>query len=346
MKKKHTIITIMSAICMFVLILDVEVVFRAVQDGIDLCFKSVIPSVFPLMLVSGILTKSIIYTNTFYLTPLGRIWKLRKEESSLWLTGILSGYPIGAKVINDSCKEGAISRDTATYMLAFCSNCGPAFLFGMIGKTLDNSFAPWMLWGIHILSSILTGYIFRRKTATSTLAPISKNNKYRHIPESLRAIGNVCAWIIVFKILLEFCEKWFLWNLPPVLQIATKGFLELANGCLALKEIPLPGTRFILSSCMVSFGGLCVLMQTVSVTEHIGLGQYIPGKLFQFAVSFLASTAIQPLLYPSTMRCSVNPWLLCGAVIYLILTTTFIFARKSKKVVAFHNKMLYNASND
>ena len=68
-------------------------------------------------------------------------------------------------------------------------------------------------------------------------------------------MGNVCGWVILFRILIAFLERWFLWLLPASVRVAVTGLLELSNGCCALAEIKDFKMRFLLCSGMLSFGG-------------------------------------------------------------------------------------------
>jgi hypothetical protein len=85
--------------------------------------------------------------------------------------------------------------------------------------------------------------------------------------------------------------------LPQTAAVAITGLLELANGCCDLINIPTESVRFILCCAMLSSGGICVLIQTLSVTKELGIGWYIPGKLLQSSITIIISTLIAPILF-------------------------------------------------
>ena len=78
--------------------------------------------------------------------------------------------------------------------------------------------------------------------------------------------------------------------LPVWAQIALMGFLELTNGCCGLALIADVRLRFVLCSGILSFGGICVLLQTASVTKGLSLSGYLKGKLMQTVFSLLLSS--------------------------------------------------------
>ena len=91
---------------------------------------------------------------------------------------------------------------------------------------------------------------------------------------------------------ISFLENWILWLLPDWAQVLAMGILELTNGCCQLMRIADIKLRFVLSCCMLSFGGICVLLQTASVTKGLNLKYYRKGKLLQSIFSFLLSCGI------------------------------------------------------
>ena len=95
------------------------------------------------------------------------------------------------------------------------------------------------------------------------------------------AMASVCGWVILFRVILCFLQKWLLWRLPDAVSILLSGLLELTNGCLLLPKIPDMHIRFLCAVLMLNFGGICVLMQTASVAEGTELRYYIGGKLLQ-----------------------------------------------------------------
>lgn len=290
----------LAGVGMFILIVDSRTALVGAEEGIDLCIRTVIPALFPFFVLATILTSSLIGTKSKLLRPIGRLCGIPKGAECILLTGLLGGYPVGAQCISQAYATGHLTKVDARRMLGFCSNAGPAFLFGMSGLLFSNKSVPFLLWMIHILSAIMTGIILPGKSNLQvTASPKVIFNTGETLQKSLRVTANVCAWVLLFRIILTFLERWFLWLLPRTGQIVIAGFLELSNGYIALSSIENECIRFFLASIFLSFGGICVLLQTVSVTGQAGLdlGLYFPGKLIQCAISAVISLCVSRHLY-------------------------------------------------
>ena len=109
---------------------------------------------------------------------------------------------------------------------------------------------------------------------------------------SVKSMGIVCGWVVLFRIIVTFLQSWCLWLLPRWGQILVIGLLELSNGCCELSGIIDMEGRFILCSCMLAFGGICVILQTASVIKGLSLSGYIKGKILQTIFSALICCAI------------------------------------------------------
>jgi hypothetical protein len=125
---------------------------------------------------------------------------------------------------------------------------------------------------------------------------------------------------------LGLCEPLLSAFLPEECRIALSGLLELSNGCIRLGGIRQEGLRFFLSSGMLSFGGICVVMQTSSVCAGLSIHKYISGKLLQMGISLVLSAVLQPL-FASKERMNL-PW---PAVALLILPVMLTGIRKTQK---------------
>lgn len=279
---------------MLILILDGKTVLSGAQQGIDLCIKSVIPSLLPFFFVSGFLTNSFSGQSLTCLAWVRNLCSVPKGAESILITGFLGGYPVGARSIGDAYGSGVLHPQDAAHLLSFCSNAGPAFLFGMIPGLFESRTVPFTLWAIHIVSAILVSILHpsgpRREILTSKKTesiPVSTVLK-----TSLSVMAAVCGWVILFRVVIAFLNRWVLWSLPKILCVIMTGLLELTNGCCELSTITQPGVRFVLCSVFLAFGGVCVTMQTASVLSGLSLRHYVSGKLLQTLFSLLLSSAV------------------------------------------------------
>lgn len=293
MKRKPLLAGLGACLGMLILILDGKTALAGGTEGIELCLKTVVPSLFPFFVLSILLTSSLSGVALPVLRPLGRLCGMPVGTEALLISGFLGGYPVGAQSVTAVFRSGQLPRREAERLLAFCSNAGPAFLFGMASSLFPRQWMAWALWGIHIAGAVFAAVLLPGGGCGPVRLP---EKKALSLPEALwqatRVMASVCGWVVVFRVVIAFLNRWVLWLLPVTAQVAVTGFLELSNGCCALSNIADISLRFLLCAGMLAFGGLCVTMQTVSVTEGLSLRYYFLGKLLQTAFSLTLAGAV------------------------------------------------------
>ena len=323
---KHKLRTVFAICALAIMILDTKTIINGAQDGIALCLQAIIPSLFPFIILSGIINSILLGKSSKLLYPLGRFTKIPQGTESILLLGILGGYPVGAQVISQAYRAGSISSNTAKRMLGFCNNAGPAFLFGMLSLIFSNSAIHWSLWIIHMISAIIVGYILPHTMESSKT--IQHNNKItlnEALKNTIKNTSVICGWVITFRIVISVCDKWILWRFPEDIAVLLSGLLELSNGCISLLNITDEKIRFIYASIMLAFGGLCVSMQTGSVTQDLGFGYYFPGKILQALLSLLFSLCFEPLLFNAPVNLS-------AIIIIISIIGVYIYFLRRKKL--------------
>lgn len=288
--KLHQKQTAMAAcIAMVVMILDGKCALQGAAQGVELCLKTVVPSLFPFLFFSSLLTSSLMGLPLPLLRPAGKLLGVPEGAESVLIAGFLGGYPAGAQQIALAYGNKSLDKNSAEGLLAVCCNAGPSFLFGMIAPRFPVLWMAWALWGVHILSAFLTAAVLGVHQPPSARLPEKELSVSTSLRESITAMGIICGWILLFRIAMGFLERWFGWLLPEEILVILTGFLELSNGCCALERILSPDLRFVACAGMLSFGGLCVALQTASVTKGLSLKGYFRGKLLQTLFSVLLS---------------------------------------------------------
>lgn len=333
-RNQNGIKLIFTCISMLAMIFDSKTAFIGASQGVNICIYTVVPSLLPFFVFSVYMTSELAGKRLRILQPIAAICGIPAGGEALLIMGLLGGYPIGAKCVANSYEQGKISRETAERLLGFCSNAGPPFIFGMMAALFSNLAAPWLLWMIHISTAIFTGYLLPGKQKLQISNTTNEQITFsKALLQSLKALANVCCWVILFRMLISFITTWFLWLFPLEIQVMISGILELVNGCQMLRFISSEAVRFILSSCFLSFGGICVFLQTVSVTGKLGTGMYLKGKLIQTYFSFVLSVLCSLILYRNATITSIPGIIILiigGIISFFLLFFTF-----HKKTVAF-----------
>jgi hypothetical protein len=287
---------IFAALGMLVLILDGTTAVRGASDGIELCIKSVIPSLFPFFVLSAMLTSSL--WGAGWLQHIGRLIRMPSGSESLLITGFLGGYPVGAQNIAVAYQQGQLSKKQAEQLLGFCNNAGPSFLFGIVAAKFTQWWAAPALWTIHIFAALLTCLLFSDSyDSTAALADREVVPLSKALQQSLRVMATVCGWVVLFRILIAFISRWLFPYLSKNVTVWVIGILELANGCCSLDAISDPQLRFVTASVLLALGGICVAMQTRSVAGDLSLKTYYIGKLTQGMISLAISVGVIFQLY-------------------------------------------------
>jgi len=327
---KHRIRTgIAASFAMLILILDTKTALSGANEGIQLCVKTVIPSLLPFIFLSNLLTSALTGTKSKVLQLFGRFMGMPQGCESLFIIGALGGYPTGAQAVSSAYSNGQLSKKDAQRLLGFCSNAGPSFLFGITAAQFPDLTSVWLLWLIHLLSAFFTGILLpggsRDNVVIQQGNPLSAVQSLR---KSINSMAQICGWVILFRILISFSTRWFLWLFDDNTNVLINGTVELSLGCVSLSKIKNLGMRFLAGAALLGFGGLCVLMQTASCVGSLGLGKYIPGKIMQCCISIILAATVQNLLYPPDQRCPIH--FILYAISVLAIAIIRIFMQKSE----------------
>lgn len=306
---------------MIILVAKPSTAIQGAAEGIDICIKAVIPALFPFFIVTTYLNTSLLGHSIPLLLPVRKILKTPTGGDSLLLLGLIGGYPVGAQLIAQAYQNKQISSRTSKLLLGYCNNAGPAFIFGITGSLFSSVYIPIILWALQIFSALITGYLLPRpKIENMHLGYTQKINITAVLKKSLNICGVVCGWIILFKTVMSYLNLLLMNLLGNTAKVILAGFIELSNGCLQLAELPSMSLRFILCSAFLAFGGLCVIFQTVSAAESIGLGLYIHGKILQTSISTITGIFLTYILFPNDriMASTAGGVIILCAVIILI----------------------------
>lgn len=279
---------------MAVVILDSRTAITGAAEGAMMCLQTLIPGLFPLMVLSSLLASSL-------------------PRGGLVTAGLLGGYPVGAGNAARAFRERRLDRERAERMAVVSCCAGPSFLFG-VARDLH----PAGLWMIYLLSVAALHLLLPcSQGASGANTPLSLTDAVR---SSLGAMAQVCGWVVLMRTVLAVLDRWFLWLLPDWGRAAIWGILELTNGILALQDLE-PGLSFVMAAGMIGFGGICVMMQASGVARGLSMKLYFPGKVFQGCFCFLLAALLTGTPLPAAA------WASAAA----IGAGCAVFLRKSKK---------------
>ena len=274
----------------------------AAAQGLALCATSVIPALFPFLVISRFLVALGFAT---WVSPLFRnlmtpLFRLPGIAGSALFLGLIGGYPIGAQTAADLYRTGQLTKRETEGLLSFCNTSNPVFLISVLGIGVFGSIrcGVW-LWLIHLLSALLTGILLRRKpTAPCRPLPSSATPPSNFsvcfvsaVRDSAIAMLNVCAFVVLFYVLVSPLQ-----TLPPKACTVLTGMTELFS---LLPHLKADRFSWILASGCAGWGGLSVLAQTAAVLDCTGLSlrSCLLGKALQGILAGLLAAVFSPYLF-------------------------------------------------
>ncbi len=278
---------------------DAERIRMAAAEALGLCGRSVIPALFPFLVLSTLLVSLDFgeLVSPWFAGLMTPLFRLPGSAGSALALGLAGGYPIGAQTAVQLYREGVLTRAETERLLAFCNNSNPVFLISVLGAGVFGSVRTGVwLWLIHILSALLAGLLFRGKRSPAHQRPARKTTCQRvsfaaalvgAVKGGLMGMLSVCAFVIFFYVLASPLAA-LGGRLGPVLV----GLTELFS---LTPLIPPDGFGFVLAAGCAGWGGLSVLCQTAAVLEGSGLRlrNCVLGKVLQGLLSAVLALALR-----------------------------------------------------
>lgn len=157
-------IPVLCILFILCLILLSDTAVKSALNGLRLWAGVVVPSLFPFFVAAEIMNSTgFIRASGLLLEPVMRpLFNVPGSGSFALAMGVLSGYPVGAKITCDFRNNGELTKYEAERLLAFTNNSGPLFIVGAVGTGMYGS--PRLgifLLSCHLLACITVGLIFR-----------------------------------------------------------------------------------------------------------------------------------------------------------------------------------------
>lgn len=291
----------------------------AAKKGLTLWANSIVPSLFPFFVATELLSKTnfVYFIGKFFNNIMYPFFNIPGEGSFALIMGLLSGYPVGAKIATNFRKNNVCSKEECERLLSFTNNSGPLFIIGSVGISMFGSSAIGFLLLIsHILASITVGFIFKfwkynKKSKTSSNTYNSKHSNTLNISNLGEVLGNcitssintilmIGGFVVIFSVILSILNSsnilYILCNLiKPIFDLLhipqtfsagfISGIIEITNGLNIISSIPEKqlSINILLSSFILSLGGISVFLQVWSIVakSDLSIKPYIYGKILQ-----------------------------------------------------------------
>ena len=221
----------------------------AIKSGLQLWATSVVPSLFPFFVATELLMHTNII-NIFgrllnnYMKPL---FNISGEGAFAFIMGIISGYPVGAKIASKFRENNICTKTECERLLSFTNNSGPLFIIGTVGILMyQNTGIGILLFITHLLGCLSVGFLFRfwKRNKTDSIANdkkiVNKKTNYSYVSNKKTAnfsnLGEIMAESITNSISTILLIGGFVVLFSSIISILkASGVLNVL--CMAISSI-------------------------------------------------------------------------------------------------------------
>ena len=282
---KKSIRRLLPVLCLLMLLARPALAFTGARDGLVLWGTVVLPTLLPFMICAGVIVALDgvgLLTKPF--APFFRgLLKLSPNGCFVLMSGLLCGYPMGAKTDSEFLDSRRISPSQARYLLAIANHPSSMFVLGYVMDRIalvkGGAACPfWMLAAALYLPVFPIARLARRiygyrgeedplpGDAVRQPPPFSFDAHMMGCFETMVKIG---GYIMLFSILAAYLSALPVTN--PFLRPALLGAVEITTGIQAIAAA-VPGfPAALLIAAATAFGGFSGIFQTKSVLKNAGL---------------------------------------------------------------------------
>lgn len=313
---------------------------QGVREGLLLCARVVIPSLFPFSVAALFLFKTGLFTPR---SPGGGFFK--SGRAAVFLMSMLAGYPVGARLVRTVYQSSTVDRTTAGRMVCYCVNAGPAFVVVAVGLgCFGLRRVGWLLLAAHLLASLLLCLFME---LTHKPAPARPSGPILEPPfvlsdtfvsataDGCTAMFSVCGWVVLFSAVGAVVQAL---PIPKAVTQAICAVLEVTTGTAAtgsLKMLPL-------TAALLGFSGVCVHFQVLSAAGEARppVGLFLLSRLAHGGLSALLTwlfLRLLPLNIPVlslglTPQGVGNAASLPAALSLLFMCVVFLFSLRQEQI--------------
>ena len=299
MKKILTTVLILTILLfvVFEILTESESILNAVSFSFNIWKENVFPSLFPFFVLSELLINYgfIELVGEIFKPFMNKVFRVKGVGAFALIMSLISGFPSSSKYIKELYNKNLINQNEATKLLMFTHFSNPLFILGTISLLfLNNKEVGLLILICHYLGNFIIGIIFRNYypskeenkniSIKKVLTEISNNRvksnkKFGEIIttallNSINTLILILGVITMFLVITTIIDNNI--NLNSFHQSILNGFVEMTQGLkyVSLEEIPLK-LKCILSTMIISFGGLSVHMQVISILSDTKIN-YLP----------------------------------------------------------------------
>lgn len=357
-KIKSIIISVSVILLIILILIFSNKITDTIKANISLALNTLIPSLFPLILLSSIIicSNNAITIAVPFTKLITKVFRLNPKLAPAVVIGCLMGFPNSARYL-------ASTKDTneLSHLISYTSNANPAYVYLTAGTIFgfSSQICCILLLSV-IISSFILGILFRPKLNKDIIQQQGK--KLNSIPqnvfsskiiaESIISCFKTLAIIFTFTTIFSFLATMLVsaLDLQETSAAICTSLLELTNGLNMLSKMSFSlETKAVLASFFISFSSIMILFQVFTAAQglKIKFSKIIIYKFIQGIISSLITFSLIKLLPPKTIPAFSNIDVFSTTrapeLIYIfsvIIFFAYLYLRKNKHKSKRYTKML------
>lgn len=237
------------------------------KKGLEISVLSLLPSLFPYMLISGIFLKSggVDIVSDIVYTIFGKFLKLSKKSCGGYVLSLFCGYPTGARISSELSEDNEISKKEALRL--FLAGNIPGF--GYCASFLNAKYGNGLkIYFSYVIASLILNYIYSFFLKSEIDISKTKNTIlpfYKAVTESVKSaclsMLNLCGFVCFFSCISEILNQ--ITNNKKLYSIINS-FLEISSGAETVSQYFKTEEALYITVFFTGFCGLSVIFQSLS----------------------------------------------------------------------------------
>lgn len=287
-------------------IINPKVVSGAVLSALNDCLEVIVPSLFSFTVLAIFLQKSGLYRIALKpLTfPLSKLLRLDEELCAVFILANVGGYPVGVKLLGELVEKKRLSKKDAGRLLCCCFGSGPSFIVSIAGIHVFGSAAAGLaLLGACFASSLIMAAMVRMKGKIE-LKPMSHGYDLSSecfissVIGGAKVLFTVCSMITAFSVIAAMLRELGAFRLFEFLFGSADVFPALLE-VTRIKNIAQTTYALPLCASLLSFGGVCVLLQIAALSNGVPLRRFLLSRVPAALFAALAALPLGNLITPA-----------------------------------------------
>ena len=299
MKKYSNLIIVLITFFILILVLfNKNLVSDTILTSFYIWFNTLVPSMLPMFILSDILTNYnfVMFIPKIITEFISKLFNISKGAVLVLFISLISGFPGNAAAIKSSYDLKLIDKKEAEHILLFTHFANPLFILQTIGTFyLKNNIYGIIILISHLLGNIIIGLLFKNRNSPSynyisksgncqSFTMVLTNSIKKSINTLLMVAGTVTSFLIISTLICH------IFNLNVFLSAIVKSVLEMTMGLSSLSLLDIKDIyKVVFSSMIISFGGLSIHLQVISILEDIRYKNYFKGRIYQCIISGIVS---------------------------------------------------------